>query len=70
MGQVRQLDKRMNDAGFIAPDGKRSARDEYVQYAGVFERGVEAKGKRKEESGAGKARVGSWVYQEDFAGGV
>ena len=48
-----------------APDGLRSAGDEYVQYAGVFERGVE--GWRKEEARfVGEARVGSWIYQKDF----
>jgi hypothetical protein len=43
MVQVRQLDKRMNDAGWLRlmVSGPLPIGDEHVQYAGLFAGGVE-----------------------------
>lgn len=47
----------------------RESYDEYVQYAEVFERGVEI-WRKEEERFVWQARAGSWVYQEDFIGNL
>ncbi len=47
MGQVRQLDKRMNDAGLLRLMVSDPLGDESIQYAGVFARGVEISGKKE-----------------------
>ncbi len=61
----------MNDArAFPSLSGRgqgegETAGDEHVQYAGVFARRVE--GFWKEEARfVWQARIGNWVYQEDF----
>ena len=43
--------------------------DEYVQYAGIFARGVKA-GWEEKTSFVWEARAGNWIYQEDTTGDV
>ena len=38
MGQVKQLDQRMNEAGYAAPDADRAAGDEHEQYPAQYAR--------------------------------
>jgi len=47
----------------------RESCDEHVQYAGVFARGVE-RWREQEARFVYQARAGSWIYQEDFVGGL
>ena len=63
------MDKMPERCWYAAPDGLWAAGDEHVQYAGVFARGIEAGGE-EEIVFVWQAYAGSWVYQENFAGGV
>ena len=70
MGQVRQLDKRMNDAGLLRLMVSDPLAMNMSNTLGYL-RGELGKDKVKRKSKyVWQARVGNWIYQEDFAGGV
>jgi hypothetical protein len=70
MGQVRQLDKRMNDAGLLRLMVSDPLAMNMSNTLGYL-RGELGKQKTgKNAKGFWQTRVGSWIYQEDVAGGV
>jgi hypothetical protein len=69
MGQVRQLDKRMNDAGLLRLMVSDPLAMNMSNTLGYL-RGELGKEKEKKKKAGFGARIGSWIYQEDVAGGV
>ena len=69
MGQVRQLDKRMNDAGLLRLMVSDPLAMNMSNTLGYLRGELKEVGK-EEISFVWQACAGSWVYQEDFVGGV
>ena len=69
MGQVRQLDKRMNDAGLLRLMVSDPLAMNMSNTLGYL-RGELKTAKRKTQSRFWQTFIGNWIYQEDVAGGV
>ena len=69
MGQVRQLDKRMNDAGLLRLMVSDPLAMNMSNTLGYLRGELKRCGK-EETCFVWQACVGSWIYQEDFVGGV
>ena len=69
MGQVRQLDKRMNDAGLLRLMVSDPLAMNMSNTLGYLRGELKTQSAKRKVS-FGKRITGNWIYQEDVAGGV